>query len=89
MNSKSEEGIIRLCLKLLISLIFKGQSPKQAGEFFKNGASLSEFESLFRQQGITEQGEMMKILQSFHLMIKQIHNFEIARIHQESYVQYL
>ena len=33
--------------------------------------------------------EMMKILQSFHVMIKQVHNFEIARIHQDSYVQYL
>ena len=32
---------------------------------------------------------MSKILESFHSMIKQIHNFEIARIHQESYVQYL
>ena len=61
-DSKEEEGIIRLCLKLIISLIFKGQNARQTAEYFKNGASLSEFESIFRQQGITGEGEMLSIL---------------------------
>ena len=32
---------------------------------------------------------MVRILQQFQSMIQKMHNFEIARIHTESYVQYL
>jgi hypothetical protein len=71
-NSKSEDSIIRLCLKLLISIIFKGQNSSanfQAQHQFTNGQIPATFQSVFKQQGVQEQAEMAKVLQGFQGMI--------------------
>jgi hypothetical protein len=44
---------------------------------------------VFSQTGISEEAEKMQIMSQFQQMIQKIHNFEIAQIHQDSYVQYL
>jgi hypothetical protein len=66
-NNKQEESIIRLCLKLLISIIFKGQNSSQtfSAQHKFGGSGTVPFESIFKQQGIQEEGEMLKLMQQF------------------------
>lgn len=91
-NNKEEEGIIRLCLKLLISIIFKGQHSHAQFAMqnkFSSSPLPKNIQSVFQQQGISDESEMLELMKRFHIMIQKVHNFEIAQIHSESYVQYL
>jgi hypothetical protein len=91
-NNQQEDSTIRLSLKVLISLIFKGQNSQVA--FSKQhqvtqGAVPSNFESVFKQQGIRDEAEMRQVMQQMQSMVQKVHNFEIAQINQDSYVMYL
>lgn len=55
-NNPDEEGIIRLCMKLLISIIFKGQQKQQFR--FSSSTQPEKYQSVFAQTGITDQGQM-------------------------------
>lgn len=73
----------------MISIIFKGQSSGDSKFKFSSKIVPEQYQSVFAQTGIKDEGEKLQIMQQFQHMIQKIHNFEIAQIHEDSYVQYL
>jgi hypothetical protein len=77
-------------MKLVISIIFKGHSSSDRPTFqFSQDTLPAHYQSIFRQAGIEEPGEIRKIMGQFRHMIQKLHHFEIAQVYQETYVQYL
>ena len=76
-------------MKIMISTIFKGQSSLDQNFKFSSKVVPEQYQSVFAQTGIKDEGEKLQIMQRFQHMIQKIHNFEIAQIHEDSYVQYL
>uniref|UniRef100_A0A7S3CLG3 Uncharacterized protein n=1 Tax=Strombidium rassoulzadegani TaxID=1082188 RepID=A0A7S3CLG3_9SPIT len=77
-------------MKLLISIIFKGQQSIK-GPYFKFSSQIvpEPYQSVFASTGTFNEEEKLGIMEKFQEMIQKIHNFEISQIHEETYVQYL
>jgi len=68
-------------MKIMISIIFKGQSSGDGKFKFSSKIVPEQYQSVFDQTGIKDDGEKLQIMQQFQHMIQKIHNFEIAQIH--------
>jgi hypothetical protein len=90
-NNPDEEPMIRLSMKLLISIIFKGEQSMKESVYFKfNSKTIPEpLQSIFDQTGIRDENEKLQLITQFQQMIQKIHNFEISQINQDGYVEYL
>ena len=66
-SREEDEALIRLCMKLLISIIFKGQSSseKPLFQFSSNIAMPQRYQSIFEQTGIQDPGEVRHIMSQF------------------------
>lgn len=66
-------------MKLVISIIFKGHSSSDRPIFQLSQDTIpAHYQSVFRQAGIEEPGEIRKIMGQFRHMIQKLHHFEIA-----------
>ena len=86
-----DESLGRLCMKLLISLMFKGQQvANQPLVQFNSDLEVAKgYRSIFDSSGVRDENEIKQIMSNFIDLTKKLHNFEISQMHQESYVQYL
>lgn len=68
-NSTDEEPIIRLCMKVLICTIFKGQNASGQNFKFTEGNVPESVQSVFEESGMTKDAERHKVMGQFQQMI--------------------
>jgi hypothetical protein len=70
LQSEQDETLIRLCMKAVISITFKGHQHQSPLDHFNSDINAKKtYTTLFESAGITDENEIMGMLTSFRELI--------------------
>lgn len=78
-----DEKNLRICMKLVICLMFKGQQAanQPLTQFESDQEAALSYRSIFQEAGVRDDAEVRQIMSQFQDLVRKLHNFEIGQIH--------